>query len=192
MKITVGIPAHHREMAATLYWQAFGDKLGRVLGPRKQALRFIKSVLRTDHGICAQDDDGKLLGIAGFKTPQGALVGGGFRELRKTYGWVGATWRISFLTALQNDIENERFLMDGLFVAPEARGKGVGTALLKAVSAEARRRGYRELRLDVIDSNTRAKALYLQEGFREINTTRIGLLRLIFGFRATTAMVRGV
>ncbi len=192
MKITVGIPPKDRELAASLYWEAFGDKLGFTMGPKYQALMFVRSVLRPDHGICAHDDDGKLLGIAGFKTVHGSLVGGDFSDLRKTYGWISASIRMSLLALLEQDVENERFLMDGLFVAPEARGKGVGTALLDAVIDEAKRRGYTQVRLDVVDTNPRAKALYRHVGFKELKTVKIGPLKHIFGFSASTTMVRDV
>jgi len=79
-----------------------------------------------------------------------------------------------------------------LFVAPAARNQGVGTALLDAISAEARRRGYAQVRLDVIDSNPRARALYLKEGFKELGTSKLGVLRFAFNFRAATTMVRDV
>ncbi len=192
MKITIGIPPKDREEAASLYWDAFGEKLGFTMGPKYQALMFVRSVLRPDHGICAHDDNGKLLGIAGFKTAQGALVGGDFSDLRKVYGWTSAAIRIALLGLLERDVENERFLMDGLFVAPEARGKGVGTALLDAVIDEAKRRGYTQVRLDVVDTNPRAKALYRHVGFKELKTVKIGLLKHIFGFGASTTMVRDV
>ncbi|MGJ8587761.1 MAG: GNAT family N-acetyltransferase [Yoonia sp.] len=192
MKITVGIPEKDREEAAALYWDAFGEKLGFTMGPKYQAMMFVRSVLRPDHGICAHDDDGRLLGIAGFKTSKGALVGGDFNDLRRVYGWVSAAIRCSLLSLLERDTENERFLMDGLFVAPEARGMGVGTALLDAIVDEARRRGYDQVRLDVVDTNPRAKALYRHVGFKEIKTVKIGLLKHIFGFSASTTMVRDV
>lgn len=192
MKITTGIPEANRAEAAALYWEAFGEKLGFVLGPKYRALIFITSVLRGDHGICAHDERGRLLGVAGFKTAQGALVGGEFTDLRRVYGWVGASIRILLLAALEKDTENERFLMDGIFVAPEARGKGVGTALLDAVCEEAKKRGYRQVRLDVIDTNPRARALYLHEGFEEVATHKLGILRHAFGFSAATTMVRDV
>jgi ribosomal protein S18 acetylase RimI-like enzyme len=192
LKIVTGIPHGNRDEAAALYWEAFGEKLGFVLGPKYRALRFITTVLRADHGICAIDEGGRLLGVVGFKTHQGALVGGDFQDLRRIYGWVGASIRILMLGALERDIENERFLMDGLFVAPEARSQGVGTALLDAVCDEAKKRGYSQVRLDVIDTNTRAKALYRQEGFKVIKSQQIGVLRHIFGFRGSTAMVRDV
>ena len=192
MKITTGIPEANRAEVAALYWEAFGEKLGFVLGPKYRALIFITSVLRSDHGICAHDERGRLLGVAGFKTSQGALVGGDFKDLRRVYGWVGATIRILLLAVLERDVENERFLMDGIFVAPEARGQGVGTALIDAICEEARVRGYRQVRLDVIDTNPRARARYLHEGFEETGTHHLGLLRHIFGFSASTTMVRDV
>jgi ribosomal protein S18 acetylase RimI-like enzyme len=192
MKIILGIPTANRAEAAALYWEAFGEKLGLVLGPKHRALKFIASVLRADHGICAIDGDGHLLGVVGFKTSKGALVNGSFKDLRNAYGWVGAAARLTMLASLEREIENARFVMDGLFVAPDARNLGVGTALLGAISAEARRRGYAQVRLDVIDSNTRAKALYLKEGFKELGTTKLGLLQFAFNFRAATTMVRDV
>jgi len=192
MIITVGIPHGNRDEVAALYWEAFGEKLGIVMGPKPRALIFITSVLRADHAICAHDDNGQLLGVAGFKTAKGALVDGSFTDLRRVYGWIGASVRTVLLSALEREVKNDRFLMDGLFVAPAARGQGVGTALLDAISQEARKRGYQEVRLDVIDTNPRAKALYLHQGFRELKVQKLGLLRHIFGFKASTAMARDV
>lgn len=50
-------------------------------------------------------------------------------------------------------------------VLPEHRGRGVGRALLKAVEAEARRRGACKITLEVLSGNDRAKALYLALGY---------------------------
>jgi len=130
------------------------------------------------------------LGVAGFKTVDGALVGGTFGDMARVYGWAGAAWRVALLAALERDTENVRFLMDGIFVAPEARGQGVGTGLLDAVAAEAQRRGYAEVRLDVVEGNDRARALYEREGFRAVATQSTGVLRHVFGFRSATTMVR--
>jgi len=189
VKIHPTIPAAYCNDAAALYWEAFGAKLGLTLGPKDRALRFITSVLARDHGICAVDDAGALLGVVGFKTVSGALVGGNFQDMRKVYGMLGATWRTAVLATLERDVENECFLMDGLFVAEQARGQGVGTALLDAICAEARKRGYNAVRLDVIDTNTRARSLYDRYGFEVRKTHSIGWLRYIFGFKNVTAMV---
>ena len=51
-----------------------------------------------------------------------------------------------------------------LAVLPEARGKGVGKALLDAVEAEALKRGAVKITLEVLSGNP-ARRLYAREGF---------------------------
>ena len=192
MTITIlrGLPKHQRSAAAELYWQAFGGKLGRVLGPDLRALAFLDRVIRADHAIVALAPDGKLLGLAGFKTPQGAFAGGSFADLRAIYGLPGAVWRGFLLRLLGRQIDNARFLMDGICVQREARGQGVGSRLIEAICDEARSRGYAEVRLDVIDTNWRARALYERLGFSVAGSEALGPLRHIFGFASATMMVR--
>lgn len=55
--------------------------------------------------------------------------------------------------------------IQGLAVADEARGLGVGRALIRAAVAETRRRGARRLTLRVLGHNTPARKLYESEGF---------------------------
>lgn len=187
-----GMPRDQRKAAAALYWQAFGGKLGRVLGPDDKAFHFLDRVIRADHAICALDGDGRLIGLAGFKTAQGAFAGGSFADLRQVYGLVGASWRSVLLQLLGRDVDNARFLMDGICVARDARGRGIGSLLVEAICDEARERGYAEVRLDVIDTNWRARALYERLGFQAHGIESIGALRYIFGFRSATMMVREV
>lgn len=190
MTVQLGLPEALRAQAAALYWQAFGAKLGRVMGPDAQALRYLERVMRTDHAIVALDG-GHLLGLVGFKTPQAAFAGGGFSDMWAIYG-PGAIWRAGLLRLLERDVDNARFLMDGLCVDQAARGRGVGTALLEAITIEARRRGYGAVRLDVIDTNLRARALYERQGFVAVRTAGLGVMRHVFGFTSATTMVRGV
>jgi ribosomal protein S18 acetylase RimI-like enzyme len=66
----------------------------------------------------------------------------------------------------------------------------VGSLLLAGIYDEAARRGYRSIRLDVIDANWRARALYEREGFVATGTENLGPLRHLFGFAQSTTMVR--
>jgi ribosomal protein S18 acetylase RimI-like enzyme len=63
----------------------------------------------------------------------------------------------------------------GLAVAPEARRRGVGTALLTAAEQRARGRGARKLSLRTFSTNPEAIRLYTRFGFE-----REGLLRAEF------------
>ena len=53
-------------------------------------------------------------------------------------------------------------------VGPSWQGRGLGRALLDAVSRHGRERGLQRLLLEVRESNMRAQALYLRQGFEVI------------------------
>ena len=58
--------------------------------------------------------------------------------------------------------------MKRLYVLPQARGMGLGKALVNAVLQEARRIGYREMRLDTLSTMVEAIRLYRRAGFMPI------------------------
>lgn len=192
MGVTIhsGLQAEQRNAAARLYWEAFGGKLGRLLGPDVRAIAFFEQVIRADHCVAALDGSGALVGIAGFKTPSGSFAAGTWADLAAVYGRLGGSWRGLVLRLLNREIDNDRFLVDGICVARAHRSKGIGGQLLAALYAEAARRGYPAIRLDVIADNWRARALYERHGFMATRTQKLGLVRLFFGFSAATTMVR--
>lgn len=194
MGVTIfrGLHPQLRPQAARLYWEAFGGKLGRVLGPDDRALRFFERVIRGDLCFSAVGDGGELIGIAGFKTPAGSFAGGSWDDLTEVYGRVGGRLRGSVLWALGREVDNDRFLIDGICVAKAHRGKGVGSRLLAALYQEAAERGYGAVRLDVVQDNFRARALYERQGFRAVRTEKLGVLRFLFGFASSTTMVRSL
>ncbi len=185
-----GVPPDQRLAAGRLYWQAFGLKLGRVMGPEARALAYLDRVISPEYVISAVSPAGRLLGIAGYRTAAGGFTSGRHSDLVAIYGTTGAVWRAALLRLLSRDVENKRFLIDGIVVAEAARGQGIGRALIGALCAEARRRGYDEIRLDVADINPRARSLYEREGFTADRTDRLGVLAPVFRYASSTRMVR--
>ncbi|KMS67008.1 acetyltransferase [Streptomyces viridochromogenes] len=78
---------------------------------------------------------------------------------RRIVGYV----RLGFSTPLACNTHVRQ--IQGLAVAEEARGHGVGRALIRAAVEETRRRGVRRLTLRVLAHNTPARKLYESEGF---------------------------
>lgn len=191
-QIAAGFPEAERPAAVRLFWQAFSGKLGKVMAPEEKALGFLTRVINPDFALSALSPDGRLLGLAGFKTGTGALVGGGLRDMTAVYGTFGGTWRGLLLDALERETEVGCLLMDGIFVEETARGQGIGGALLEAVCAEARSRDLARVRLDVINTNPRARALYERAGFKPVSEQKTGVLEPLFGFSSATRMERTV
>ncbi|MFE1755406.1 GNAT family N-acetyltransferase [Streptomyces anandii] len=71
--------------------------------------------------------------------------------------------RLGFPTELATNAHVRQ--IRGLAVDGEARGRGVGRALLRAAVEEARRQGARRISLRVLGHNTPARRLYESEGF---------------------------
>ena len=85
---------------------------------------------------------------------------------RITEEWLGMTG--SYFEDGEPEIAN----VVSVWVAPEARRRGVGRRLQAAAQAWAVFRGAREQRLWVTDTNEAARALYLAEGFTLTGTTQ--------------------
>ena len=59
-----------------------------------------------------------------------------------------------------------------VFVSPAAQGQGAGRAIVEALVADARRIGYRRLRLDTLERLHAANSLYERLGFVDIPAYR--------------------
>ena len=185
--VAPGLAPHLRPEAAALFWEAFGDKLRLPLGAPPRAVAFVERALDPARAISAVGGAGALLGVAGVKTSTGGLLAGRRADLASVYGPLGALWRGAALSLYDRPVEPGVLLMDGLFVAAAARGRGVGTRLLGAVTERARAEGCREVRLEVVDGN-RARGLYDRFGFRAAGRTEAGWLGPVLGFRGATTM----
>ena len=105
-----------------------------------------------------QDFDGELAALPGKYAPPAG-------ELFLARDAAGAPLGCVGLRPLPDDGCCE---MKRLFLLPAARGLGLGRTLTEAVIDQARRSGYRELRLDTLASMSAAQALYGSMGFERI------------------------
>ncbi|MEW5654126.1 GNAT family N-acetyltransferase [Streptomyces cinereoruber] len=186
-----GLPAGAERRAAEMYWDAFGRKLGPALNPPDKAVSFIAAHLNADRAVCALLD-GRLVGLAGYQLGGRALTGGSASDVLRAYGHLRGLPRLLLLALFERHPAPRQLVMDGIAVAPGMRGRGVGSLLIEEVVAMAAEQHCREVRLDVIDTNPRARALYERRGFMAVRTERTPYLRGLLGFGAVTTMRRAV
>jgi len=66
---------------------------------------------------------------------------------------------------------DKAWLLDILYVKPEARGKGLGVELVRAAAKHVQSQGAETLALEVLESNAGARRLYERLGFATIERT---------------------
>jgi ribosomal protein S18 acetylase RimI-like enzyme len=83
---------------------------------------------------------------------------------------------VGMVRGARQDGRHETADLISMWVAPEARHRSLGSALIVAVVGWARSEGFQRLVLEVTEGNTAALALYARAGF--IPTGHVGSMRL--------------
>ena len=186
-----GLPVAMRGQAAALFEGAFGEKMRLAIRDGQKRVAVMERLIIADHVVIARDGD-QLLGMAGLSSLgppfEGGLMGQSWdpRPLRDVLGWVGATWATLSLRLADHHPAPGELYVDGLAVAPEARGQGIGSRLLAEIAATARRGGLGFVRLEVVDTNPRAQALYERLGY---TVTRVESLRPVQRWTGVGAVI---
>lgn len=184
-----GVPLGSESRAAALYWEAFADKLGPALRPRRRGLAFLAAHMDHDRAVCALRD-GVMVGLAGVQYAGRSFTRADWRDVVHAYGPLRGPYRYALLAMFKDAPRDGQLKLDGIAVAAEARGRGIGGLLIDEVSQLAAETGHAEVTLDVVDSNPRARALYERLGFTAVQTQRTPYLRGVMGFGAVTLMRR--
>ncbi|MBU2712994.1 GNAT family N-acetyltransferase, partial [Zooshikella harenae] len=145
---------------ARLYDAAFGFKFSGAIANKESRIRILSKSFIPDFSYVAVVDH-EIVGLAGFQTYYGALTGGmNLNVLMDELGLARGVWAAIVLSLFERKPKAQELVMDGIVVDSQFRGKGIGSMLLDKIVYHARKNGYNSVRLDVIDSNPRAKSLY--------------------------------
>ncbi len=136
---------------------AVGFTIGAERGDDPSSLGLVRRYLdelreRLGVDACAGEVEAEA---AAYRPPTGA-----FLVVRRASAAIGC----GAIRAIAGDVAE----LKRMWVAPAFRGQGVGSRLLVALEAEARRLGYRTVRLDSRRELAEAMALYLRAGYREV------------------------
>jgi ribosomal protein S18 acetylase RimI-like enzyme len=83
---------------------------------------------------------------------------------------------VGFIFCVLGDVGRKTAHITDLYVAPEARGRGVGTALLAAIIEPAREAGFDHVSLEVLTRNNEARRLYNRLGFVPVDVFMVAPL----------------
>ena len=122
---------------------------------------FLEYAQSLSFNLCFQSFDQELAGLpGGYAAPTGRLL------LATQQGSPAGCVAL-------HKLSDRICEMKRLYVRPQFRGKGLGKILAEKVIADARQIGYKQLRLDTVESDMgTAIAMYRKLGFREIGPYR--------------------
>ena len=155
-----------------MLYDTFERKYRYTMGPRSLAVPFFATQLVPRFVLLATHNT-NLVGMAAMKTSSGELLRIKFRPWLRTYRQHAIR---SFIIGAPFYFERRKpgvLTLASLSVKPAFRGKGIGTSLIREFIRIGRARGFHSVYLEVIDSNTGAKALYERLGFTVMNYQRI-------------------
>lgn len=89
-------------------------------------------------------------------------------ELSVGFGWIAEDPPGSVVAYALGWVIREEGELGNLAVAPDRRGRGLGTRILRRFLDDAVDRGARKVYLEVRESNTAARELYERHGFRVV------------------------
>ena len=184
----LGLNRDQLEAAAELYDEAFGKKFAVAIKSRQDRLKLYESTFNGKFALSASVE-AKLVGLAGFHTTGGSLTGGITPSVLLTrLGFFRGLRATLIFSLYERKPTPGQLLMDGIAVRSDYRGHGIGSQLLQELQDYARRNGFANIRLDVIDTNPGARRLYERLGFVAVRTERFPFLRWLLGFGGSTMM----
>lgn len=175
-------------LVAELYEEAFGLKFCRAIPDKNKRLNVLSKSFVPEYSFAAFSDK-KLVGLAGFKVASGSLTGGiGATGLIEQLGFLGGLWACFVFSLFERELEERELVMDGIAVDSDFRGQGIGSLLLDQIITYAKENNFESIRLDVIDSNPRARKLYESKGFVALKSESFPYLKWLVGFSGATTM----
>ena len=183
-----GVPEKFRRDAVDLYDEAFGLKFSLAIKNTKERKKVLSAGFVLKNSIGAFQNS-ELVGIAGYHGKSGSLTSGiTYKALLDELGFLKGNRATLVFSAYERKVEKQELLMDGIAVRSDIRGLGVGSGLLGEIIRLAEEYKYRYVRLDVIDTNQKAKKLYQRHGFQTISTERFSYLKWLLQFGGVDRM----
>jgi ribosomal protein S18 acetylase RimI-like enzyme len=188
VKIRWGVEDSERIRVAEVFYDSLSDKLAPVFGGRTKAIPCIANALIPERVVLAIED-ASIAGAAGLAFDDLGFLNTSIRNLTRCLG-LGVFRAIFNGWLLETKVSSNELYIDALAVTKEARGRGVGSRMLASIRDFANSQNIEQLKLSVIDRNTRAIKFYKRNGFEEYDVQTLPYpWNRTFGFSRSVEMV---
>jgi len=192
IKIIRNLPESFKTRAAELVYEAFQKKINSVIKEKEKAIRIITKSINYSTGFYVVYEN-SLVGMAGTQSKGNRFIKAKFSYFHEEYSFFKALIKkIYFNFDSLGTIKKDELELTALSVQKEMRGKKIGTKLINYIILFAKSRGYKKLKLTVVDTNPLAKKLYETIGFIRLKTKNYGFLTRSAGFEEVTYMAKNL
>ena len=187
IEIADSINKNQRIRAIEILYDAFEQKIRALIKSKEKALAIYNKSLKNDQVFYALLD-GNVVGLIGLQYKNKTFLEFKYRDLRKYFNPLQSyfIYRIYKLTSPK--IKDDVLRIDSIAVDKSFRNLGIGTQLINKVFEFAKNKGFKEVILEVINTNPKAKGLYERIGFKEKKIVRYYFLTRSAGFSSEYIM----
>lgn len=176
--IKSGFNQENQHRAAKLYSEAFKMKFAKVLGNSEKVQTLFQEGLNPKLSFGAFNQNDELVGILGYYEGEKSLIDPKISDFIKAFGVFKGIIKafLAHILFYVNTSNKDQLFIEGIAVEKDYQGQGVGTLLIEKLVEFAKTKKYKSIKLDVIDENSRAKALYNRIGFVEREHKKLSFL----------------
>ena len=173
--------------ALEIYYNAFEQKIRPLLKPKEKAICIYSYAIHPNRVYYALKN-GKTAGIIGLQYDDLDFLSYRFDFIKRQYSFFRSLYLYIILNIMKMKLEEYTIRIDSIAVDDQCRGQGIGKILIDKVIEIAKNRGFKEIILEVVNTNPRAKKLYEKMGFKEKKHIKFYFLTRSFGFTSAYVM----
>ncbi|MDR7438833.1 MAG: GNAT family N-acetyltransferase [Armatimonadota bacterium] len=179
-----------RAVVAEILTSGFLEKFTRIFGSDPHRIARILADLPSSGRVFVAEVGGRVVGTLTLVL-ESASPSPLWPVLRRHLPFFRALWALVLLVLMGSATPDpDTALIEAVAVLPQARGRGVGRALMRRALAEAWRVGKRRAALYVVEGNLPALRLYESLGFRAERRVPLLVGRFLFGAPRLLYMAR--
>ncbi|MCL5073128.1 MAG: GNAT family N-acetyltransferase [Actinobacteria bacterium] len=187
IEITESISKNQRIRAIEIFYDAFERKIRALIKSKEKAISIYSNSLKNDHVFYALLN-GNIVGLIGLHYKNKTFLDLKYGDIRKYFNPLRSYFIYRICKLASPKIKDDVLRIDSIAVDKSIRSQGIGTLLINKVFEFAKNEGFKEVILEVVNTNPKAKALYERIGFREKKIVRYYFLTRSAGFSSEYVM----